>query len=202
MYWKYLMYGSGTPSRARRLTTNTIVSVVLAAIYGLWTDFVPTRLTQIAGTSLAVAATATITWTLVRGYLTGRIPFGPTATTRVRRASVLCAIAPVVFIFSWIVLVRSIPDLLIRWIAQPTSLVVELHKVRGLSRRACDYQVRGEYLGIMPGHICVQPQTFEKLPEAGLMTLRVRTSTIGTHIIAVEPAPDNMSSIPYKSQTR
>jgi hypothetical protein len=39
----------------------------------------------------------------------------------------------------------------------------------------------------MPGHICVERETFAKLPEAGPMTIRGRTSAIGTHMVAVEP---------------
>ena len=196
MSWNLLAYGSDAPSRARRLTVNAILAAALVAIYGLWTDFVPARVMHIAGTTLAIAATVATTLVLWRGYLTGAIPYGPTATTRVRRTIVLLAIPLFAFMITWTILVRSIPDLLTRWTTRSSSFAVELRRAHGIGRRACDLQVRGEYLGFMPGHICVTAATFEKLPEKGLMIIRGRTSVLGTHIVAVEPMPADEAPLP------
>jgi hypothetical protein len=191
MSWSLLYYGTRHPSRARRLAVNALMLTALLGVYGIWTDFVPSATWSKTGLVISVLASGALAIGVCRGYVSGHIPYGPTATTRLRRGLVLLLIPPFVFGLAWLVVVRSVPDLLTRWREPSHVVTVTLRKGRSYSRRTCDNQIRGDYFGFIPGHVCVSDSAFRVLPEEGPMTISGSSSIFGVHVHSITPARAN-----------
>jgi hypothetical protein len=191
MSWNLLYYGSLYPSKTRRIAVNALTVCAVLCVYGLWTDFVPAATWSRVGLGLALILSGGLSLCICHGYMSGRIPYGPTATTQLRRGLVLSMIPAVVFGLTWVVIVRSIPDLLTRWREPSEVVTVMLRKGKSYSRRTCDNKITGEYLGFFPGHVCVSDSTFHSLPQEGPMTIRGSSSVLGVHVQSITPASAN-----------
>lgn len=164
---------------------------VLAGLYGLWTDFVPSEGWSRRGLVLALFVAAAVTIYLWWGFLTGRIS-GMADYRPSHRFILLTGLSMLAFAIAWSVVVRSIPDIVTRLSTEIAAESTVLRKsYQDRRRRRCNYRVSGSRLGAFPGHICVTPSEFSALPEQGQMRLAGPVSFFGMHVESVLPASAN-----------
>jgi hypothetical protein len=92
--------------------------------------------------------------------------------------------------FSWLIVARSLPDLVTRVMGTRREFTAELSKkvdVRNRSR-SCDHHIAGPLFdGRFPSRYCPDDEELARLPQAGPMRVIVRESWFGIHIDRIEP---------------
>jgi hypothetical protein len=184
--WKALIFGSDTPSRKRKVATGCLFGFVFLCLYGVWTDFIPSRWwssVSLAATHVVTVIAAGLLWW---GMETGRIPTKQVLDRR-RKIGAVLSILLLLWMALWIVLARAAPDLLTRVAGSSGSVSLTLKKKFLSSRRSCDYQVTGAVvMEHFPGYLCISLTSYLRLPAAGPMLLTGKKSPFGFHVSDVQ----------------
>lgn len=183
--WHVGIYGTLNPSRARRLAINSLLGTTFLAVYGGWTDFVPSALVADGGLYLAAAVGLSVGLFVSHGYATGRFAWQGNPGLLAR---LLCYAALLVAFYcvAWLVIVRAVPDVITYIFGTHNSRIMVLEASHDGSRRTCDYQLQGPEL-TFPGHICISGPEFYGFPPRGEVILRGKSTFLGMHVSHVEP---------------
>ena len=191
MAWKDRWYG-GNRSAAHRYLTNGLVLGAIAGAYGYSVNFVSSSLWWTAGSSLALGVTIVCLVAIVHGFKTGRLTSQPSISLPLRFGGLL-GLAALVFCISWLLIVRAVPDTITRIVGVNAEFTVPLTAVysRGTKSRRCEYRLEGEFLErAFPGRRCVS-SSFAPFPSDVNITLQVKTTALGMHIVRFEQASAN-----------
>ena len=187
------MYGSTNPSPARRAAMNGISVAALLAVYGAWTEFVPSELSVDVGGRLSGAIAILVSLFVWHGFWTGHIPWAVRPRRWIARFLCMVLIPILIFCVSWLVAVRAIPDLATRMFGREAEKTMHLEASYRSRRRACDHQLRGDSLRF-PGYICVSASDFGRFAPSGEVTVTGKATILGIHVAQVAPGADSRSS--------
>lgn len=184
--WLVGMYGSMTPSRARRTTMNGLTAAALLAVYGAWTEFVPSEFGTDLGGYLSGAVAVLLSLFVWHGFWTGRILWGRKPSRWVARFLCMAAIPFLIFGVSWLVTARAIPDLVTQGFGTDTTRIMHLQTSYSSHRRGCDHQLHGDEFPF-PGYICIRESEFSHFAPSGEVTIIGKSTILGMHVSQVTP---------------
>lgn len=182
--WRLGAYGTLNPSRTRRVAVDTTLVAILLAVYGLWTDFVPSPLVAKGGLYLAVAVSLALCLFISHGHATGRIAWAMKPPLW-GRLLVYATFFGVIYCAAWMIFVRVAPDIVTRIVGKHESKTMVLEADSRFRKHACDDQLQGPELGF-PGYLCI-PNGVGPFARRAEVILSGKATVLGMHVSHIEP---------------
>ncbi len=162
----YQYYGSETPTRERKLLVNLSIVVVLLCWWGMWNDFVPSEAWSTLGLAIAVIISISVLFIPFPGLKRGRLLIS--------------------LLFSWIILVHGLPDVITWMIGAQTNERAVLWKDHSRARQICGYRLKGPPINrAFPDYLCVPSSTYSSFPRTVVVNLEGKVTYFGFHIAHV-----------------
>ena len=163
MGWKFLAFGSDTPSSRQYLAYGLLYLALASVLHGMACDFVPNPVFM-GGDA--------IFWCLVLGVLlTFALICYAIARDRMRLFGFKAILGLLIFpflmgAFAWLVIAKSVPWLVTVAVGDNHEQAVTLRTHYSYSRRGCDYRLEGDYLEqTFPSYLCIPRSYYELHPE-------------------------------------
>jgi hypothetical protein len=170
--------------RMRQIKTLSWIAVIFVfAAHGIVADFLASEAWSRVSGWIAAGCTALGLWLLLRGPGLASLRRGPSSITYL---SMFVVAFSILVLLSWTIVGRSLPDLYTRLAGQQREITAPL--VLKYGARKCRYEIRGAFFdGRFPARYCATPTEAAALPRKGPMSIRVRETWFGTHLIGIRP---------------